>query len=303
MHRIITLIFIVLFSLNTFSQETSIIDMSALNDSNIIINHKLTDAQKIYEYQEIKTNEDSILKNRIKEPSFAAYKDNYFITGLPLNKEPTRKTVDVKFQVSIRQRITNSILPFNSFLYLTYTQKSFWNLYDKSSPFRDTNYNPGLGIGKHIVHKNVFLGTIFIQAEHESNGQGDSTLSRSWNYLSFAGKFFYNTFSSLQVKFWLPLVDGGANQDLLVYRGLCDFSFNTITPNRLWWFTAEINPREKIGKVNLNLSLGYRLSQKSNQYLYVQLFNGYSEGLLNYNKYSHMLRVGFCIKPDFFSAY
>ncbi len=261
------------------------------------------EAVKLYGRRDIRTNEDSIIRAKEREPAFAAYRDNYFITGIPLNKRITPTTADVKFQVSIRQRVTNSVLPLKSFLYITYTQKSFWDIYDESSPFRDSNYNPGIGLGKHIIKNNQFLGTVFVQAEHESNGQKDSTLSRSWNYLSWAGKFFLNPLTSMQLKFWIPFVDGGANKDLLDYRGLFDFSLNMISPNKLWWFTADFNPRKGLGNVNISLGVAFRLSKKYNQYLYAQFFNGYAEGLLDYNRFSSMLRVGFCIKPDFFSAY
>ncbi|GHT71561.1 hypothetical protein FACS1894155_11940 [Bacteroidia bacterium] len=302
MVKILLLSFLLcLFPLVIHSQEND--SIMIIYEHSKTLKEKATATVNLYKHREIKANEDSIVKAREKEPAFAVYRDNYLITGIPLNRQTSNKTADAKFQFSIRQRISNSVLPFNSFLYLTYTQKSFWNIYDESSPFRDTNYNPGLGLGKHIVKDNKFLGTVFIQAEHESNGQGDSILSRSWNYLSCTGKFFYNPLSSVQFKFWLPFVDGGANRDLLDYRGLFDFSFNTLSPNSLWWFTAILNPRKGIGNANINISLSYRLSQKYNQYLYVQLFSGYAEGLLDYNRYSCMLRVGFCIKPDFFSAY
>jgi len=89
----------------------------------------------------------------------------------------------------------------------------------------------------------------------------------------------------------------------LDYRGLFDFSFNTLSPNKLWWYSLEVNPRKGLGNLNINTSMAFRLSRKYNQYVYVQLFSGYSEGLLDYNKYSCMLRAGFCIKPDFFSSY
>ncbi len=303
------LLFLVLFFpffLETYSQENdSIIVPHEQHDTTATrsLKERAAATVRLYRIQEIKSDEDSIIKAKEKEPAFAAYRDNYFITGIPLNKEINTTTADTKFQVSIRQRISNSVLPFNSFLYLTYTQKTFWNIYDESSPFRDSNYNPGLGVGKHVFHKGKFLGTVFVQLEHESNGQGDSLLSRSWNYLSWAGKFFFNPLLSLQLKFWLPLVDGGANQDLLDYRGLFDFTINTLSPSKLWWYTAELNPRRGIGNLNMNLSVGYRLSKKYNQYLYLQFFSGYGEGLLDYNKYSCMLRAGFCIKPDFFSSY
>ncbi|MDR1706668.1 phospholipase A [Dysgonomonas sp.] len=54
---------------------------------------------------------------------------------------------------------------------------------------------------------------------------------------------------------------------------------------------------------NLHTSLSFRVSKNSNQYLTLDYYAGYGEGLLNYKKYTNQVRIGFTIKPDFFSAY
>jgi phospholipase A1 len=87
---------------------------------------------------------DNILELLDCQPSFGMYKDNYIITGVPVNRGINKYTADVKFQLSIRQRLTKAALPYNTFRCITYTQKSFWDVYVKSAPFRDSNYNPRL---------------------------------------------------------------------------------------------------------------------------------------------------------------
>lgn len=47
-------------------------------------------------------------------PSFGLGKDNYIITGVPTNKQITKHNSDVKYQISIRQRLTKTVLPFNT---------------------------------------------------------------------------------------------------------------------------------------------------------------------------------------------
>ena len=116
----------------------------------------------------LKRNEMEITEKTVLDivdalPAFGVFKDSYFTTGIPLNGVINGESADALFQISIRQRITKSRLPFNTFLYLTYSQKSFWNIYAESSPFRDNNYNPALGFGKYIIHNNKFKGTVFIQ--------------------------------------------------------------------------------------------------------------------------------------------
>ncbi|MFR3215992.1 MAG: phospholipase A [Dysgonomonas mossii] len=95
----------------------------------------------IFEEEQIEVDEEDILKQIDNMPAFGIYRDNYFTTGVPLNQSINKNTADALFQVSIRHRLTKSRLPFNTFLYLTYTQKSYWDIYDKSAPFRDNNYN------------------------------------------------------------------------------------------------------------------------------------------------------------------
>lgn len=104
-------------------------------------------------------------------PAFGVYKDHCFSAGIPLNESIDKNTADALFQISIRHRLTKSRFPFNTFLYFTYTQKSFWNIYAKSSSLRDSNYNPTLGLGKYIIRNNVSKGTAFLQIEHESHGR------------------------------------------------------------------------------------------------------------------------------------
>ncbi|MDU1891399.1 MAG: phospholipase A [Dysgonomonas sp.] len=269
-----------------------------LNDSIMQIVEKEIQTIPFYAKHQFEVNEDDVVKVVDSWPAFGVYEDTFFTTGIPLNKAITRETADVMFQISIRHRITKSHLPFNTFLYLTYTQKSFWDVYAESAPFRDTNYNPSIGLGKYIIHNNKLMGAAFAQIEHESNGR-DGEDSRSWNMITLSNKYFFNPRLALELKVWIPFVDGGENKDLLDYRGLGTTSVNYITKNRLLWLTAELNPRKGWGNINTTLTVSYKISSKANQYLYARFYNGKGDSLLDYNKYDMNIRFGFCIKPDF----
>ncbi len=54
---------------------------------------------------------------------------------------------------------------------------------------------------------------------------------------------------------------------------------------------------------NTIVDLSYRIFKKDNQYLYLQFYNGYGEGLLEYNQFHSQIRVGLLIKPRLFSDY
>lgn len=102
---------------------------------------------------------DSVIEEFDKLPFFGPFKDTYFTVGLPLNEKPNEYNSDVKFQISFRQRLTKSILPFHSHLFLSYTQKAMWNIFEESLPFHDLNFNPGIGLQKLIVHKGKVVGS------------------------------------------------------------------------------------------------------------------------------------------------
>lgn len=270
-------------------------------DSTAILN-KEDNLADLFKRVTIYRSEKEILDAIDKIPPFGIYKDNFFITGIPLNQKITNNTADAMFQISIRHRLTKSILPFGTFAYLTYTQKSFWNIYAESSPFRDTNYNPGVGLAKVILHKNRLLGVAFIQIKHESNGR-EKEESRSWNYLSLAAKYYINPQFNISGEFWLPYVDGDNNKDLLDYKGLGQINVSLTDARQKWWLEMQLNQRKGFGNINTIASIAFKVSKSSNQYLFLRFQDGYGDSLLDYNKYSMNVRIGMCIKPDFYSIY
>jgi phospholipase A1 len=118
-------------------------------------------------------------------------------------------------------------------------------------------------------------------------------------------KYLFNQYINLSGEFWAPYVDGGSNKDLLDYRGFGYISIhfnNSGNQNNLWWLSADINPRKNWG-ANTNITAACRITGKSNQYLFVRFFQGYGESLLDYNKYTMNVRMGFCIKPNFYNFF
>lgn len=263
---------------------------------------KDTDWLDLLKYKTINSSEEDVLKIMNKTPAFAAYRDNFFITGIPLNRKMTNSSADALFQVSIRQRLTKTVLPFNTFAYLTYTQKSFWDVYSESSPFRDMNYNPGIGLAKIFINKGRLLGSGAIQFMHESNGK-DGDDSRSWNYLNLTAKYYINLYLNISGELWIPYVDSQGNKDLIDYKGLGKININCIDNTQKWWFELQLNPRKGFGNINTTASISFKVSDSSNQYVFLRFQDGYAESLLDYNKYSMSLRIGICIKPDFYNIY
>ncbi len=257
------------------------------------------------EWNTLEVSEEDVRRELDNTHSFGILEDNYIVTGTNLNKPINSTNTDAKYQISFRQRVTNSYLPFNTFIFISYTQKAFWNIYKSSSPFRDTNYNPGIGFGKYLISKdNNYMGSLFLQFEHESNGK-DSIDSRSWDFVTLSGKYYLNDRVLVRAKICVPFVFtmGEENDDLLTYKGYSHFSVDYITPNNKWWFTTKLTPRHNLSSMNTSFSVAFKSSKKLNQYLFVELYNGRGDSLLDYKEYDLKLRIGVCIKPDFFSVF
>ncbi|MDH6304252.1 phospholipase A1 [Parabacteroides sp. PF5-5] len=248
-------------------------------------------------------NGDSVRAELEDAPYFTMFKDNYFIGGTTLGHKPTATNSDVKFQVSVMQRITKSVLPFDTYLFLQYSQKTFWNVFENSLPIRELNFNPGLGLGHLIIYKNRYIGKGYLMLEHESNGK-DSLDSRSWNKVSLAVSLLLNDNFDVQFKGWIPIIDSRRNKDILRYNGLFQFGGNFRTNNRRFQIGLLLTKR-KTWRMNFNtqLEFSYKINRNENQFLFLQFYNGYGENLLEYKVHQSKIRLGFVIKPRDFSIY
>ena len=250
-----------------------------------------------------KLNVDSIVKDFDSQPFFGIYKDNYFTLGTALNHRPTEYNSDVKFQISFRQRLTKSILPFHSHLFLSYSQKAMWNIFEESLPFHDLNFNPGIGIQGLIIHKGKLVGNATILLEHESNGR-DGEASRSWNKVSFAGSVLIDRRLMVHAKTWIPIIDGQQNKDILKYSGIFQAGAQFVSDNKRW--VADVTFVKRQGwnwNFNTIINVGFRIREKDNQFLMLHFYDGYGENMLDYNKYHCRVRLGLLIRPKFFSDF
>lgn len=246
---------------------------------------------------------DSVRRAFDRGPYFGLYKDNYFIFGTSVNHTPTKTNTDIKFQISIQQRLTRSTLPFGTYLYLYYSQKCWWNVLENSMPMVDLNFNPGIGLAKPLFVKNRYVGKVTLMAEHESNGR-DGLASRSWNKISLAASIMIDPQVTVHGKVWIPIVDGQNNRDILDYSGIYQVGTEFTSRNRR--FTASVVLVKRRGwKLNYNtiIELGYRIFRRDNQFLFLQFYNGYGECMLDYNQFRSRVRVGIVIKPRLFSEY
>ncbi len=248
-------------------------------------------------------NADSIRRDYDNRPFFGLYKDNYFTAGTTIGKEPTTTNSDVKFQISIAQRLTRSVLPFNTYAFLFYSQKCMWNVFENSMPMRDLNFNPGIGLSRLFISKGRLVGKATFLIEHESNGR-DKLASRSWNKVSLAGSVYLNPNLMVHGKFWIPIVDGENNKDITSYSGIYQMGWQAMSTDRRWVMSLTLVKR-KGWRLSYNTicDVGFRIRKSDNQFIMLHYYNGYGENLLDYNKFHSRLRIGLLIKPQFFSDF
>ncbi len=251
----------------------------------------------------VQIDADSVRREFDKGPYFTLYKDNYFIFGPSIGPKATKENTNVKFQISVRQKLTKSTLPGGTYLYLCYTQKVFWNILEKSLPMTDLNFNPGIGLAKPVFKNGKYIGKFILQLEHESNGR-DSIESRSWNRLSLGCDVLITNNFLVHAKVWIPYVDGEHNKDLLKYVGIMQAGVELTSDDRRWKGSLLLTKR-KTWRLDFNTvaEISWQFSRNADWNLFVQYYNGYGEGLLDYNKFSSHLRAGVVIRPKLFSNY
>lgn len=228
-------------------------------------------------------------------PAFSMYGDNYFVTGTSINQEISSETSDAKFEIGFKQRLTNVDLPWDVFPFITYRQKSFWDIYLESFPFRETNYNPALGVAKLFIDDGGIKSGLWFAFEHESNGR-DGENSRSWNFFSLQYFKPVGPHWQFRAKAWIPVGDLDQNEDITSFRGFFNLGA-TYSPIKNLFFDIDVQPaydNKLTGFVKAGLS--FKISKNSNQFIYLQYFGGYSEDLIDYDHDVSNLRIGIAFK-------
>lgn len=232
------------------------------------------------------------------------HRTNYFVTGF------TRRT-EAKFQFSFKYDLWPSTSKHT--VYLAYTQKSLWDVYEKSAPFRESNYAPELFYAHYHseVHgqPNPGCGLFSEQlgVEHESNGEaGDA--SRSWNRV-FADvqATCYGTpvYALSALRIWYPfgLAENPSIKRTQGYGELSlgvGFDAAASHMNGLLTIAARKGTSRHLGKGSLTLDARFRPTYqrllgkawKFAPYLWFQLFTGYGESLGTFDSATTSARLG-----------
>jgi phospholipase A1 len=191
---------------------------------------------------------------------------------------------EVKFQLSLAFPIIRGIAGDNSVLGMSYTQRAWWQAFNRSasSPFRETNYEPQLFVGWATDYQlgDWTLRDIETGFNHQSNGRSDPT-SRSWNRV-YARLMAQNGNFQAQIKPWYRIPESSSkddNRDITKYMGYYEAQVGYEWGESV--FTAKGHYNWNTGYGGGELGWSYPMTKTLR--FYTQLYSGYGESMIDYN--------------------
>lgn len=206
---------------------------------------------------------------------------------------------EAAFQLSFKYKISNLPGNSNNKLYMAYTNRSFWQVYnDKiSRPFRETNHEPELMAVFNPEWE--YLSRFYVSLSHQSNGQY-TEFSRSWNRIIF-GAFHITGNSVLGVRPWWRIPETSKsdpedpsdndNPDIDDYMGYGEFIYLKLLGPRTFTMIVRNNLRQKNNYGAVTLEWSYPITPRVKGF--IQYFEGYGESLIEYDHYQKRFGFGF----------
>ncbi len=256
------------------------------------------------------------------------YKANSFsvVGSNSVNKQPTSptpghsaltptdyRTGETKLQLSVRTKVAKGLFKNgdnptddHDSVWFAYTQQSYWQLFNEkeSRPFRSTDHEPEMF---YIYPHQIALGGGWnyrlsgAGIVHQSNGQY-LPVSRSWNrvYLMSAAEKPLGPQSGLilQGRIWNRLSEGSGvdeNPGIEDYVGRAELTGNwKINNSHALGLTVRHSlKKEARGSTRLDWLIAPTAAHNYTSLRYhVQLFSGYGDSLLDYNRRRNVLSVG-----------
>ena len=222
------------------------------------------------------------------------YRSNYFIPySHDFHAKPDRKAAEAKFQLSLMKPLVYNLFGLNETFFAAYTQQSHWQIYAHSAPFRETNYEPELFVTLPFKWGDFPLRALKLGLNHQSNGQG-GTRSRSWNRFYAAGLFqLHDIFVSLRGWWRIPEPrSSDDNPDIEHYLGYGDLRAAWPIGRNLLSLTLRNNLDTAHNRGALQLDWSFPIKEFRHTFGYVQLFSGYGESLIDYNRSVDTIGIG-----------
>ncbi|MCJ0761627.1 phospholipase A [Variovorax terrae] len=213
---------------------------------------------------------------------------------------------ETRIQLSVRTKIAQGLLTHDQehardSLWFGYTQQSYWQLFNGaiSRPFRNTDHEPEI---IYIYPTDAELGHGWrlrysgIGAVHQSNGQS-LPLSRSWNRVYLMAGMEKGDAFRLQGRVWQRLRESAADDDnpgISDYIGRAEVA-GFWNPNKTNTFGMTVRhslSADARGSVRLEWLRTLGNAETSGLRFHTQIFSGYGDSLVDYNRRRTVLSVG-----------
>jgi len=239
-----------------------------------------------------------------------AYHTNYLVIshmdtapeGDILQEKTNYIKTETKFQISLRGDFTTNLFDSTQIWTGAYTQRSYWQLFVESEPFRETNYMPEAFVTFPLNHQYDEYGikAISFGFMHQSNGQKefygpDGLLddpSRSWNRLYTKAYFQWNKLLT-NIMIWYPISSTGStndNADIVDYYGYGLLEMKYAHKKLFTSLNARYNVSTNKGALELEMS--YPINNSKDIFYYFQGFTGYGQSLIDYHNYVNQVGFG-----------
>jgi phospholipase A1 len=247
--------------------------------------------KRIHEEKKTRSNPFVLSPHKLNYVLLASYNDspNYEVYNTPPS---AFDRVEIKFQLSFKVPVVESLFNTHADIYAAYTNLSFWQAFNRdiSSPFRETVHEPELFLAI-PTDWSLFGWRNALQqygVVHQSNGQG-GYLSRSWNR-AYANLIFEKDNFLLGVKPWYRIPeDNDDNPDIDDFLG--NYELRGIYKRENQTFSLMLrNLFDDENRDTMQLDWSFPIYRRFRGYL--QYFNGYGESMVDYNAKSHRLGFG-----------
>lgn len=217
---------------------------------------------------------------------------------------------ETRIQLSVRTKIASGFLTHDDplkrdSLWFGYSQQSYWQLFNEqlSRPFRNTDYEPEL---MYIVPTDADLPGGWrlrysgISLNHQSNGQ-TLPLSRSWNRIILMAGAEKDDRFTLTGRLWQRMPEDAASDDnpgISDYVGRAEVTgmWNLDKLNSLGMTVRHSLQAAGNGSIRIDwlraIGTPARSNLASGLRFHVQLFSGYGDSLLDYNRQRTVLSIG-----------
>lgn len=232
--------------------------------------------------------------------SYMRQPDDTFYKELVGDQWPGYSQFEAIFQLSVKYQIGHVDPDDTHRVYLAYTGKSYWQIYNSSisRPFRETNHEPEI-----IIQTQPdwgYINRFDIKFNHQSNGQVQG-LSRSWNRIILG---FYkadgDSIYGLEPWWRIPETDKAElsdprdndNPNMYKYYGYGNFIWYRKEGHHSLLFRMGNNLDLSDNKGWTEIEWTFPVSTRVRGF--IQFYEGYGHSLIEYDQYQR--RIGFGLK-------